>query len=555
MQAKPVHIIEYFDGTKQSLIPLFQRPYRWENTNWRALWNDIVAVGEFADAGAHFMGAVVSVPAVSVPVGVVKHLVIDGQQRLTTIAILLCALRDTPGFSAQHKGIIEDYLVNRHYVGSDRPKLLPTQGDRSAFLALVEGRLDAPDLAGHRMLAAYRFFCSEIGTTAASGVMSAEAAFDLIRQRLVVVMINLEKTDDPYLIFESLNAKGEPLSEADLVRNYVLMRFSHSAEDGGEQAQVYQQIWRPLEEQLGEYLLEFLRHYTMRNGRDVRKGRIYRAVKDDFETAKESEALQRRLADLAAYGDDYAKLRYPSREAHPAIAARLQNFHDLDLTVLFPLVMRLFAARRGGRMDDSMLAAALAAIESFHVRRLACGIPTNALNKLCLSWCNAFPEHGELLPWLAGKLTGGSGNSRCPGDDEFRASLQTQMIYYRKNLVRHLLCSLEVSFGHKETVSFTGASIEHVMPQTLSQQWREDLGDAADETYSTLLHTLGNLTLSGYNIELYNDPFDKKRTELAKSHFELNRAIVAETKWTAFEITRRAADLAARAVTVWPFPQ
>lgn len=554
MQAKPVHIIEYFDGTKQSLIPLFQRPYRWERSNWQSLWNDILAVSEFEDGGAHFMGAVVSVPAVSVPVGVVKHLIIDGQQRLTTLALLLCALRDTPGFSAQHIGIIEDYLVNRHYTGSDRPKLLPTQGDRAAFLALIEKRLDAAELADHRMRVAYDFFSSQIKTAEESGEMVSGAVFDLVRQRLVVVMINLEKTDDPYLIFESLNAKGEPLSEADLVRNYVLMRFKHSVEDGGEQAQVYLQVWRPLEEQLGGFLPEFLRHYTMRKGHDVRKGRIYRAVKDEFEAAKDTAAMHERLAELAAYGDDYGRLRYPEREAHAAVATRLRNFHALDLTVLFPLVMRLFASRRTGRLDDAGLAAALAAIEAFHVRRLACGIPTNALNKLCLSWCSSFPNEGELLPWLTGKLTGGTGNSRCPGDDEFRGALETQTIYYRKNLVRHLLCSLEDSFGHKETVSTEGATIEHIMPQTLSQEWREALGEKADEAYSTLLHTLGNLTLSAYNVELYNDPFEKKRAELAKSHFELNRAIVLQEKWTATEIQNRATDLAKRAAAIWVLP-
>ena len=208
MEANPVRIIQYFDGTKQSLIPLFQRPYTWEKEKWAVLWDDIMAhYGTDANT-THFMGAVVSIPVTTVPVGVNKHLVIDGQQRLTTLAIILAVLRDAVDTRTADR--IDDYLINRHYDGPDRLKLLPTHGDQEAYQLLVLGR--ALSTTPSLIKGAYEYFRQRLKENHDSEPIDPLRFLETIEHNLQVVMINLGDTDDPYLIFESLNAKGEPLT-------------------------------------------------------------------------------------------------------------------------------------------------------------------------------------------------------------------------------------------------------------------------------------------------------------------------------------------------------
>jgi len=252
MEANPVRIVQYFDGEKQSIIPLFQRHYTWNNRNWQTLWEDIMQCYDNMDPthfmdSTHFMGAIVSIPARTVPVGVTKHLIIDGQQRLLTIAVLLCALRDGWG-EAQRAEQIQDYLANRYYEGSvDYPKILPTQDDREEYSQLLTPHVNCSRKSQHLMHEAYLFFKNALLSKDDNDEMiDPNKIFDIVRQCLQVVMINLAETDDPYVIFESLNYKAEPLTQADLVRNYILMKFRHSLGPGGEQEKVYKESWLPL---------------------------------------------------------------------------------------------------------------------------------------------------------------------------------------------------------------------------------------------------------------------------------------------------------------------
>lgn len=209
MEANPVRIVQYFDGEKQSIIPLFQRPYTWGKRNWQSLWLDIMSYYDDAGVGAsHFMGAVVSIPAKTVPVGVTKHLVIDGQQRLTTVAIFLCALRDCG--DERRAAQIQDYLVNRHYdVNSpDFLKLLPTQGDRASYLQVINGGGVEIHIDRDLVKECYDFFVKSLSGKDDEGEdIDPGRVFDIVKSCLQVVMINLGEADDPYLIFESLNFK------------------------------------------------------------------------------------------------------------------------------------------------------------------------------------------------------------------------------------------------------------------------------------------------------------------------------------------------------------
>jgi len=415
VEASPVHIIQYFDGSKQGVIPLFQRPYSWEPKDWNTLWDDLMAQYDAADRTSHFMGAIVTVPVKSVPVGVTKHLVIDGQQRLTTLSILLASIREKAGAidDAVTEGIIGDLLLNRHYGNPDDLKLVPTQADRAAYNALVH-RKDLVQFEETRIIQAHRHFLRKLdGVDVDDEPISPTKVLQAIQQSLQVVMINLGESDDPYLIFESLNHKGKPLNQADLVRNYVLMRFQHSTSTGGEQESVYQDLWRPMESILDGAMTEFLRHYGMRLGRNVRKGDIYTASKQEFEKLKEPADVRVKLQEMKLAAIGYQKFLRPDEEGNSRISKSLRAMQELDSTVFYPLLIRLYRGWEREAHSTDELAACLDALESFYVRRLVCGVPTNALNKVTLELCLNLPD-ARPDQWLSDRLISGSSGRRWP---------------------------------------------------------------------------------------------------------------------------------------------
>ena len=552
MEAAPVNIIQYFDGSKQGVIPLFQRPYSWEPKDWATLWEDLMAQYETNDRSSHFMGAVVTVPVKSVPVGVTKHLVIDGQQRLTTLSLMLAAIRDkaTQESDQATAGIIGDFLVNRHYKAPDDLKLVPTQADRSAYNAVVYKK----EIETHeesRVVQAYRYFCKKLdGKDVEDQPITASQTLQAIQQSLQVVMINLGEADDPYLIFESLNHKGKPLNQADLVRNYVLMRFQHSTSAGGEQEVAYEDLWRPMETRLDGLMPEFLRHYGMRGGRNVRKGDIYTAAKLELDKLKTAPEVASSLADMKAAALSYQKFLHPSEEADSRIGQRLQGILELDSTVFYPLLIRLYRSWEREQISVEDLLKCLDLLESFYVRRLVCGVPTNALNKITLELCLNLPA-AKPDAWLQERLTHGSGSRRCPTDQEFFEALVVQRIYPRRKIARYMLIALEEAHQHKEPVETATATMEHVMPQTLSDQWKAALGGNYAEIHDRWLDTLGNLTLTGYNSELGNATFDEKKLKLQNTHFELSRSLLTQSQWGPDEIEARGKVLAEIAMQRW----
>ena len=552
MEAAPVNIIQYFDGSKQGVIPLFQRPYSWDQKYWVTLWDDLMAQYEAEDRASHFMGAIVTVPIKSVPVGVTKHLVIDGQQRLTTLALLLIALRQKAKLSGDDStdGIIGDLLVNRHYKVPDDLKLVPTQVDRLAYNALVYQK----ELSGFeesKVVQAFRFFCKRLdGVDIDDEPIQASTVLQAIQQSLQVVMINLGEADDPYLIFESLNHKGKPLDQADLVRNYVLMRFQHSTSSGGEQEVAYEELWRPMEARLGLAMTDFLRHYTMRSGRNVRKGDIYSASKAELEKLKDTADVKISLQEMKKAALAYDKFLRPSEESDERIASKLQGIQELDSTVFYPLLLRIYRSYERDEIPLQEVLQSLNLLEAFYVRRLVCGVPTNALNKITIELCSNLPED-KPSTWLVDRLRQGSGSRRCPSDQEFADALVNQQIYPRRKLARYMLVALEEAHEHKEPVDTANATMEHIMPQTLTDQWKSFLGNDFTKIHERWLDTLGNLTLTGYKSELGNSTFEEKKTKLKNTHFELSRYLLAEDSWGPTQIESRGRYLSELALKRW----
>jgi uncharacterized protein with ParB-like and HNH nuclease domain len=553
MEASPARVIQYFNGEKQNIIPLFQRPYTWKENNWQTLWDDLMVQYEVDDGGTHFMGAIVSVPARSVPVGVSKYLIIDGQQRLTTVSLLLCALRDCLDSTSASR-IQEVYLTNRFRDPEDTLKFVPTQADRDVYRTIALDRQVPPKSKEVRMAAAYHFFKGKLTKSTDLNDEPIDPAKVLItlEQCLQVVMINLGDDDDPYLIFESLNFKGEPLTQADLVRNYLLMRFRHSISAGGEQERVYSRYWIPLERKLQSNLPEFLRHYMMKDGDDIKQGGIYAAIKKKLKDMNLTEAVEVEAESMRRFGEFYSKFLLPAQEETAKVRDCLENIKELKVTTSYPLLLRLFDARQSGHLSDVDLEKCLGLIESFVVRRAVCGVPTNPLNKVFIQWTKNFPNTDH-VQWLHRSLSAGSGKSRFPKDTEFAAAFMTQPHYGRES-TRFILCRLEKSFQHKETVDLSTATIEHILPQTLTQEWKDALGSEPENVHTALVNTFGNLTLTGYNSELSNLPFLDKKSKLENTHVELNRWVIQQSSWGVPEIEERAKSLLNIANKIWLAP-
>jgi hypothetical protein len=498
------------------------------------------------------MGAVVSIPARTVPVGVTKHLIIDGQQRLTTIAILLCALRDS--MDAKAAARIQDYLVNRHYEGTpDYLKLVPTQGDREEYLHLVQK--NPGDRKLHGMYEAYHHFRDSLRDFDHNGEsVNHLRVLETVAQCLQVVMINLGEADDPYLIFESLNYKGEPLTQADLVRNYVLMRFRHSLEAGGEQQKIYERFWRPLESSLGENLSEFLRHYASKDSSDVKKPKIYAAIKSRFVELKTPDSVEAEIETLSRHGDYYKRFLDPTLESDARIAKQLGALGKMEVSISYPLLLRLFEAHRHKKqISDEALVQCLEMIESLIVRRTVCDEKRSALNRVFIRLAVRFPENEDIAKWLETEMLKTVRSERWPDDDEFNRALQEEPLYGTKG-VKLVLEGLEEFYADKEVIDLSKVTIEHIMPQELTNEWREMLGSNCAEIHKRYLHTIGNLTLTGYNSELSNLSFKEKKKRYAESGIALNRTIAREPIWGVEQIERRAQVLANAARLVWKHP-
>jgi len=550
MEASPARIVQFFDGKRQCIIPLFQRPYTWERKRWETLWDDILAHYETTDEGpSHFMGAVVTLPARTVPVGVSKFLIIDGQQRLTTIAALLLAIRDAVP-DEKRESVQDDYLVNRHNSGEpDYLKLLPTQRDREAYSALIAG---TPPPGGSRIADAKRFFAEVLrGQDGDGRRIDPLRVLQVVVTALQVVSINLGDADDPYLIFERLNYKGEPLTQADLIRNYILMRFRHSLGSGGDQERVHQRYWQPMEEDLGTALTDFLGHFVMLCRERSTRGAVYAAMKARLRDL-DPAALESELCRMQTLSRHYAVFVTPGRESVAPVRAYLDNLKELKVTTIYPLLMRLFEYRASGHIADAGLQSALANLETLLVRRSVCGVPTNQLERIFSRWGRELPTD-DTLGWLTDRIREGSGNRRCPSDREFRTALESGDLYH-KDICRFILTSLERARDSREPADLSGTQTEHIMPQTLTDVWKADLGPMWQQDHEQLLHTLGNLTLSGYNAKLANAPFPEKRTNYAESHVDLTRGIAEWTAWTADQIRDRGARLATEAIGRWPSP-
>ncbi len=540
-----------FSGEMQFIVPLFQRSYSWKLKQWRTLWQDLLELPELEAGRQHFIGSVVMHPTNTVPTGVSKYAVIDGQQRLTTLFLVLIALRDVArqgGDDRLADRITDTYLSNKWAPPHERYKLLPTQADRSAFRQVAEqgpGTEAPASLIGE----AYTYFQTQLAAWARGRPARAEEALRLVLERLSLVSITLNDDDDPYLVFESLNAKGMQLTAADLIRNYLFMKIHPDAQD-----ELNEQYWMPMQAELGESLTLFIWHYLMRHGGNVPQSEVYLA----FKKAADRRAVPEVLRELARYAPTYARLLRPELETQrPAVRHALRRLHRTRLTVAYPLIMRLYdQVRHGEAVSEATLLAALGIVENYAMRgfmaRRGVGGANKSMQTLASRTNPLDGQPAELLAEMRTYLA----TQNYPADEDVRRALLEQPLYHkageRHTRTKLLLETLEGQLNPKETVDADQLSIEHVLPQTLSEEWRGALGPEANRDHQLLLHTLGNLTLTGYNSELSNSGFAVKRQKFSASALRLNAELAAESAWDAAAIRARGARLAGRVLAYWP---
>ncbi len=542
MHANQTDVQKILGGVQQYVVPLFQRPYSWETRQWTKLWSDLAELCEEDKPRNHFIGSIVTMPERAVPEGVSKFILIDGQQRLTTMLVLLAAVRDKARRDDDTKlaDKIDDLMLkNRHQDETDVYKLLPTQADRSAFCAIMDGTVPP---VGDGIAAAHAFFEKKLRSPSAPAL---DRIHTVICKSLVLVSIVLDRDDNPYLIFESLNATGQPLTQADLIRNFVFMRVHSKQQD-----KVFREFWQPMQERLGKHLTEFMRHFLMRDGRVVKQGDVYLSFKECVEE-RGDEGVQDYLTELANFSVHYSRLIDPAREPNRELADRLARLNRFEATTAYPFLLNVYHDLAEGRLGAADFAGILDVLESFLIRRYVCGVPTNALSKIFVSLYAQARAVGPVREGVRAVLA----DKNFPRDKVFREQFLALRLYGggdRRDKAKLILDRLEASYEHKEAIDPKSLTIEHVMPRTLTDWWREHLGDGWEDIHEAWLDTVGNLTLTGYNPELSNSDFRKKKAILNASHVELNRHFADMVVWDGDAILRRGSALAERALRVWP---
>ncbi|MFF7039139.1 DUF262 domain-containing protein [Streptomyces massasporeus] len=567
MQAKETLFADLVQGRAQQFqVPLYQRTYSWTEKHLKQLWSDILEQARLLEsaeekASTHFLGSVVLAPSPQNDAMFPRWLVVDGQQRLTTLSLALAAIRDHVADTAPNEAqrIDEQYLINKWNSGNDHLRLLPTQADRPQFAAHIRGPV-TDHAPGSGVATAYTFFRKKLveadDPAAPQDVFRIEQA---ITSRLTLVAVTAERGDNVHRIFESLNNTGLKLSQADLLRNYLFMRLTTRGEH------VYETHWLPLQGSLSNDELEQLMWLQLvLDGDDrVRRQDLYTTQQKHFEERRTSEAeIEVYIRELHRRSVHFRRLLHPEEEPDLTVRAALRRLDAWQTAVTYPALMLLLDRRERGELDSSEVARAMAYIESFLVRRMICRVPTNNLNRIFQAVPGQLPLDVPVTEGLHRLLS--SENRFWPDDAELRDKIRKAPFYqYGRPQQRKLVLQrLEQSYGHPEPVDFTAAqlTVEHVMPQSPGDEWLRALSEeaaddeTAEELHALFQHTLGNLTLTAVNSELSNHPFERKQDLLQGSHLEMNRRIAATERWGVREILARADELADRAIALWPAP-
>jgi uncharacterized protein with ParB-like and HNH nuclease domain/predicted transport protein len=557
MKATEAKLLNFIRKSPQFVIPIYQRAYSWTEKECRQLWDDILRTGANEEISAHFIGSVVYIEQGLFQVAVQSSLlVIDGQQRLTTITLLIAALANAledgsepiEGFSQRR--LRHFYLLNPEEEDEKHFKLILSQTDKTSLISILN-QSEQPKDYSIRVTENFKLFKRLI----------YEQKDDLVSvcnglAKLVVVDIALTRDrDNPQLIFESMNSTGRELSQADLIRNYILMGLEPKL-----QTKLYEQYWRPMELEFGQeaYVNNFdgfMRYFlTVKTGMLPNVGEVYDTFKQHARSPNVAQAgVKSLVADLRNYARYFCAMTLGA-EPDAALKAAFQDLRELKVDVAYPFLLELYQDYDSQLLSKADFLTVIRLVESYLFRRAVCAIPTNSMNKTFATFSKALKRacylesiqaHFLLLPSYR----------RFPGDEKFKRLLKTKDLYNFRSR-RYWLRRLE-NHDRKERVSIDEYTIEHILPQNLSTEWKIALGDDGEKIHQTYLHTLGNLTLTAYNSEYSNKPFSAKRDMeggFKDSPLKLNKGLGSIDRWDEAAICQRADRLSTLALAVWIAP-
>ncbi|WP_187908497.1 DUF262 and DUF1524 domain-containing protein [Helicobacter pylori] len=546
MKADATPLLKFIkDNQKNQLvIPIYQRVYSWEREQCKQLWDDIIKIGGDDKMDGHFIGSILYV------LDGFTHsnntlLIIDGQQRLTTITLLLTALRNH--WSDKRKEIEDHYLINSDKDGDKKFRLILSDSDKDTLLSLIDKDRRKPSDPSSKIVENFKFFEKWIS----ENTNKLETIFKGLEKLMIVYIALKKEKDDPQLIFESMNSKGMELKQTDLIRNYILMGLEPE-----EQKIFYEKYWRAMEEEFkqNEKLFnQFVRHYLTIKTREIPNiKKVYVALKDYRQ--KERIGIEDLLKDLQKYCGYFCQIVF-KKEADKDLNKALGFLVDLEMDVIYPLLLELYSDYSDGVLSKADFIPIIALIESYICRRAVCDLGTNSLNKVFPSFTKHIQKdkYFESLKAHFGYLTE---KQRFPNNDEFKNSFITTNFYkFKKN--EYFFERLE-NFDTKEPVNTKGLTTEHIMPKKLTEEWERDLGENFKEIHKKYLHTIGNLTRTGYNFTYSNKSFQEKR-DMEKgfkdSPLRLNQSLRDLESFGEEEIKKRANDLADLALKIWTYPK
>ncbi|EJB47155.1 DUF262 and DUF1524 domain-containing protein [Helicobacter pylori] len=552
MEAREATLLKFFKDNQnnQFVIPIYQRVYSWKKEQCEQLWDDIIKIGGNDKMNGHFIGSILYVLDGNTPSS--PLLIIDGQQRLTTIMLLFIALRDhlndedelLEKFSRKE---IESYLINNNKNGDKKFRLILSESDKDTLLSLIDENKRKPSEPSVKIVENFKLFEKWISENTGK----LETIFKGL-EKLMIVWIALEKgKDDPQLIFESMNSKGIELTQTDLIRNYIVMETEVE-----KQEDFYNGYWRAMEEDFkqNETLFNrFVRHYlTIKTGKIPIEKRVYEAFKDYHQ--KEGIEIEDLLKDLQKYCGFFCQIAF-KKEANKDLSKALSFLVDLEMDVVYPLLLELYSDYKGEVLSKDDFRRSIALIESYIFRRAVCGISSSGLNKFFASFTKKIQkdEYLESIEKHFGSLTE---NRRFPDDDEFKEEFMRKD-FYKFELIKYLFNRME-NFNRKEREPTDKYTIEHIMPQKLTEEWERDLGQDHERIHTQYLHTIGNLTLTGYNSEYSNKSFQEKqgmKGGFKDSPLRLNQGLRNLESFGEKEIEERANDLADWALKIWTYPK
>ncbi|UPA29935.1 DUF262 domain-containing protein [Terrisporobacter glycolicus] len=554
MDAIKGNINSILNGYKQFTIPVYQRPYSWERSQCEKLWNDIFHMQKRNRIG-HFVGSIVNITEQAMPTGVQKFMIIDGQQRMTTLTLLLIALRDY-GYENQEDTTINPHSINGMCIqndyasGEDKYKMLLTQKDKDILIKLID-RAPIDESKRSKLLDNYNFFVDKIKSKKIEPFAILEGI-----GKLQIVNITLDRAqDDPQLIFESLNSTGMDLSKSDLIRNYILMGLSPEQQDS-----IYNNYWFPMEN-LFDYskqtwlMDKFFKHYlTFKYGKIPVESKIYEEFKNYYGD-KSYEAILNVSKELYKCAKYYTNIYY-SNSGDMELDCVFKDIKSLNMDVASPFLIKVYYDYDNEVISKKEFIEIFRLCENYVFRRAICEIPTNSLNKTFNvavrninidNYINSVKAFFIML----------DNYKRLPSNEEFVKELKIRDIYNMR--IRNYILSKLENHNNKSPIIIENFTVEHIMPQNtnLNESWKNDLGKNYKDIQKQYIHTIGNLTLTAYNSEMSDKSFEDKLNMTGgfkESALRLNSYVVKQDKWNKDTIEERANELCKLSEEIWEYP-